>query len=122
MEVSLRKATKRPLEKMKTSNVSKEDLLIYQALVTLQSKTASPEDSYDYFGKNVACSLRKMNGEQHKEHTMLKIQEILDQVKCVMISHSKFSFSPSRWLQSQSCNYPFLVLESNSPATTMHEQ
>lgn len=127
MEVPIRKSTKRPLEKQQksTEKILKEDLLIDQALLALERKNVTQEDGDDIFGKNVACSLRKISDEQLKEFTKLKIQEILFQARCGSVSQDPFSTSnrfPAYNNQPPSYNYPFQVIQSNSPAEKVYEQ
>ena len=144
---TLRKpSTKRPLAKRQKRmvKVAKEDLLIDQALSALQSKVATPEDGDDIFGKNVACSLKKINDEQTKEYAKLKIQEILFQARCGALSREQMLSSAQNRLpifnnqsfpvnqmsyvhpvcqspQSPTYSYPSQAMQSKSPSSMMYE-
>ena len=53
-----------------------------QAASFFQERRNRKNDGDEIFGKNVACSLRKIENENLKEHAKLKIQQILFEAHC----------------------------------------
>ena len=85
------KSTKKPISrKRKEISRNKEDDLLDEAMQVLQGKKdVGQEDSEDIFGKNVASCLKNVPNSNIREYVKFKIQELLYQAQCGMMTLPK---------------------------------